>query len=129
MWAAIQFIKTYWQLVTAGGGLIIVIIVLAWFTRSLWLALLAVGLIVWLGLRGYDFKQGYDRAWQEIVDAKNAIIAENEKTIADLKSEAEQQRLVDEAEIARLRGELEQTPPNDRPAIDEATAGRIGAFQ
>lgn len=128
MWA-LSYIGSNFALILVVVIAVIALGAVAWFARN-WKVAVAALLVLGAGLAYQHVdKTAYQRRVSEEAAAEVATLKGRLATLQKQTDADAERAKADAAYIESLEALAGETPPNDTPAIDKATANRIGAIK
>lgn len=128
MWA-LSYIGSNFALILVVVLVVVVLGAIAWFAKN-WKVAVAALLVTAAGL-GYQHidKTAYQRRVSEEAAEQVKVLQGRLDTLQKQTAADAERAKADAAYIESLEALAGDTPANDKPAIDQVTAGRIGAIK
>lgn len=125
MWGSLAFLKEYWGPLLALAPVIAALGFIAYVSRDWRVAAAAVAIVAVMLYADHLFKQGYNKREAELRAEYTRVLAEREVVRAEAEAEYRRQKAEDDARLAELQRVIDETPPNDQPAVPRSSGGRI----
>lgn len=129
LWGVLAFLQSYGVLVFAAIALAVGLGYLAFILRYWKLAAFAALIIVAACYQGKAYKDGYDKAWEEVAAAREKILKERNKVLEEANAADDEQRKKDQEELELLRKKAKDTPENTTVCLPGEVAVRIGEIK
>lgn len=128
MWA-LSYIGSNFALILIVVLAVVALGAIAWFAKN-WKVAVAALLVLGAGLAYQHIdKTAYQRRVSEEAAAEVATLKGRLATLQKQTAADAERAKADAAYIDSLEALVSETPANDKPALDQSTAGRIGAIK